>query len=190
MVENILFAGGVALLLLALAGFVLILNERRVERERLSTAHKQTLNLPVGELVYENSDGQGELITSDSYPLTGKPAYVMQLDDGRLVPVEVKQIACNTMTAPPHDALLIAADCLILEDYDAKIPPTHGILRYPDREFTVEYTPALRRKVLKRLDEMALCSAQYPPALQKQKVGKCRTCTFQPICPVGQKVNR
>lgn len=186
MIENILFTGGIGLLLLALAGFVLLLNEQRVQRERARNEHHQALNLPDGELVYENNSGQGELISSDVYPITGKPTYVMQLADGRLVPIEVKQTPCKTMAPPSHDTLQVAADCLILEDYDATLPPTHGILRYPDREFIVDYTAALRKKVIKRLEEMTLCSEQYPPALQKQKATKCRTCLFQPICPVGQ----
>jgi CRISPR-associated exonuclease Cas4 len=190
MIEEVLFAGSAGMFILALAGFVLLFNEYRAQHERLQHEREQALNLPVGELVYENHDGQGESITSDHFPLIGKPTYVIQLTDGRLVPVEVKPTPCETMTPIPHHALQIAAYCLILEDYDAAQPPTHGILRYTDREFTVDYTPALRKKVIKRLGEMTICSAQYPPALQKQKATKCRACIFQPICPVGQGVKK
>jgi CRISPR-associated exonuclease Cas4 len=74
---------------------------------------------------------------------------------------------------------------LILEDY-SEAPPTHGILRYADRDFTIEYTATLRKKVIRLLSEMESCNEQQRPQLARQKVTKCRACTFQPICPVGQ----
>jgi CRISPR-associated exonuclease Cas4 len=184
-IENLLFAAGIGLLLLALACFVLLFNEQRFQEKRLFEEHQRALNLPEGELVYENSDQLGEALTSDEHTLIGKPTYVIKLADNRLMPIEVKTIAQNTMKPAPHHALQMAAYCLILEDYSEQ-PPTHGLLRYVDREFTVDYTPALRKKVIRVLDEMNLCTATMPPALQKQKVTKCRACIFQPTCPVGQ----
>jgi CRISPR-associated exonuclease Cas4 len=184
-IENFLFACGAGFLLLALACFVLLFNEHRSQERRLVEEHKRALNLPAGDLVYENSDQLGEALTSDEYPLIGKPTYVVNLPDQRLVPIEVKPIAQNAMKPEPHHSLQIAAHCIILEDYSEQ-PPTHGILRYTDREFTIDYTPALRKKVIRVLKEMNLCTEAMPPSLQKQKVSKCRACIFQPTCPVGQ----
>ncbi|GCF11705.1 CRISPR-associated protein Cas4 [Dictyobacter arantiisoli] len=181
---TLLFASGVGLLLFSLACFLLLFNERRVQRERLIEAHHQALGLPPGELVYENTDSLGEALTSDIYPLLARPAYVVKLQNNLLFPVDIKPIAQNTMTPEPHHVLQVATYCLILEEY-AEEPPTHGLLRYTDRDFTIEYTPALRRKIIRLLKEMDLCSAEMPPALQKQKASKCRACIYQPICPVG-----
>jgi CRISPR-associated exonuclease Cas4 len=74
---------------------------------------------------------------------------------------------------------------LILEDY-SEVPPTHGILRYANRDFTIDYTPTLRKKVLRLISEMGGYDEQRRPQLARQKVTKCKACTFQPICPVGQ----
>ena len=186
MFNNVLLALGLGLLLAALALVILLLNERRVRRSKLIAERQRELGLPEGELVYEDADGQGEPLSSNSYPLVGKPDYVVKLADGRPVPIELK-LNVHDVTAPHSNHMIqLAAYCLILEDYFVQAP-THGILRYADREFTVEYTPALKKKVIRLLTEMELCNEQQPPPLAKQRVAKCRVCTFQAICPVGRK---
>jgi CRISPR-associated exonuclease Cas4 len=176
---------GLGLLFIALALVLLLLNERRYQRRRLMTERQRTLGLPEGELVYEDADGQGETLSSSAYPLIGKPDYVVKLPDGRPVPVELKLNVHNATVPYSNHMVQVGAYCLILEDYFEQ-PPTHGILRYADCEFTVEYTPALRKKVIKLLTEMERCSEQQPPPLAKQRAAKCRACTFQPICSVGR----
>src|SRR5579884_3249044 len=145
MIGSILIPTGLALLIFALAIIILLRNERLFQRSMLMAEWYGALGLPAGELVYEDADGQGVLLFSDQYPLAGKPDYVVKLDDQRLVPVELKLSTHNATTPYSNHVLQLAAYCLILEDY-AERPPTHGILRYADREFTIDYTPTLRRK--------------------------------------------
>jgi CRISPR-associated exonuclease Cas4 len=183
--HTIVLTLGLVLLILAVALGVLLWNERRFQRNRLLLERQRALGLPEGELVYEDADGQGEPLSSSAYPLVGKPDYVVQLPDGRPVPVELKLSVQNASAPYSNHQVQVAAYCLILEDYFEQAP-THGILRYADREFTIEYTPALRRKVIRLLGQMALCSAQEPPPLARQRVAKCRACAFQPICAVGR----
>lgn len=185
MQSDMLLPIGLIFLLIAVALGILWLNERRYQRRRLLTERRRALGLPDGTLVYEDADGEGEPLSSSAYPLTGKPDYVVQLSDGRPVPIELKPGVHNATAPYSNHAVQIGAYCLILEDYFEQ-PPTHGILRYADCEFTIEYTPALRKKVIKLLTEMERCSEQQPPPLTRQKVAKCRACTFQPICPVGR----
>lgn len=183
--HSILLTIGLICLLLAATLGILLWNERRFQHSRLQEERQHILGLPVGELVYEDADGQGEPLSSSEFPLVGKPDYIVQLRDGRPVPIELK-LNVHDATAPYNNhQVQVAAYCLILEDYFEQAP-THGILRYADREFTVEYTPAMRRKVIRLLGQMALCSSQEPPPLARQRVAKCRVCTFQPICPVGR----
>jgi CRISPR-associated exonuclease Cas4 len=183
--HTILLTVGLVFLLLAGALGVLLLNERRGQRERLLSERKRALGLPEGDFVYEDADGQGEALSSSEYPLVGKPDYIVQLADGRPVPVELKLNVQNATAPYNNHQIQVAAYCLILEDYFTQ-PPTHGLLRYADREFTVEYTPAMRRKVIRLLGQMALCSEQEPPPLARQRVAKCRVCVFQPVCSVGR----
>jgi CRISPR-associated exonuclease Cas4 len=164
---------------------ILLINERRLRRARLIEERHKALGLPPGELVYEDADGQGEPLTSNAYPLAGKPDYVVQTPDGRPVPIELKLNVKDVSAPYSNHVIQIAAYCLILEDYFEQAP-THGILRYADREFVVEYTPALRKKVIRLLNEMARYNEKQPPPLTKQRAGKCRVCTFQQICPIGR----
>ncbi len=182
---SILLPIGIGLLLLALALLILLINDRRYQRERLIAERHRALGLPAGELVYEDADGQGETLSSNSYPLVGKPDYVVKIPDGRPVPIELKLNVHDATVPYSNHMVQIAAYCLILEDYFEQ-PPTHGILRYADREFTIEYTPALRKKVIRLLSEMARYSEKQPPPLARQRVAKCRACAFQPTCPVGR----
>jgi CRISPR-associated exonuclease Cas4 len=182
---TILLPTGLVLLLLALAFLIMLLNERYSQRRRLREERHRILGLPLGELVYEDADGQGETLSSSAYPLIGKPDYVVQLPDGRPVPIELKLNVQNASQPFSNHEVQIAAYCLILEDYFEQAP-THGILRYADCEFTVDYTPALRKKVIHLLTEMERCTEQQPPPLARQRVAKCRACAFQAICSVGR----
>src|SRR5207253_5226764 len=184
MYSSILLPAGLGLLLVALGLGILRLNERRYRRERLLAERHRTLGLPEGELVYEDADGEGEPLSSSAYPLVGKPDYIVQLPDGRPVPIELKLSVQNVTEPYPNHVVQVGAYCLILVDYFEQ-PPTHGILRYADCEFTVEYTPALRKKVIRLLAEMERYTEKQPPALARQRATKCRACVFQPICPVG-----
>lgn len=164
----------------------LLWNERRVQWERLHYERQQALNLPEGKLVYEDVDGEGEWLSSSAYPLIGKPDYVVLLPDGRPVPIALT-LHHNDVAAPlPHHQVQVAAYCLILEEYFPQTLPTHGLLRYAEREFTIPYTSALRKKVLRHLTYMGQCSTQESPALAHQRITKCRACVFQSICPVGR----
>lgn len=182
--SSILLTPGLIFVLFPLAFLLILLNERYRQRRRLITEHRRTLGLPEGELVYEDVDGQGEILSSNIYPLVGKPHYIIRLADGRLVPVAVKTNVSETAPQPQHE-LQLAAYCLILEDY-AELPPTYGILRYAESEFTIDYTIPLKKKVVRLLDEMERCTEQQPPPLKNQKAAKCRACMFQAICPVGR----
>src|SRR5947209_8495911 len=185
MLSGLLLPIGLGLLFIALALVLLLLNERRQQRRRLIEERQRALGLPEGELVYEDADGQGETLSSSTYPLIGKPDYVVKLPDGRPVPVELKLNVQNATVPYSNHTIQVGAYCLILEDYFEQ-PPTHGILRYADCEFTVEYTPALRKKVIRLLAEMERYTEKQPPALARQRATKCRACVFQPICPVGR----
>ncbi len=183
---SVILPVGLCLFVLALALLILLLNDRRYQRRRLIEERHRALGLPAGELVYEDADGQGEPLTSNHYPLVGKPDYVVQLPDGRPVPIELKLNVQDATIPYSNHEVQIAAYCLILEEYFPETLPTHGILRYADCEFTVDYTPALKRKVLRHLEQMAKCTVQQPPPLAHQRVAKCRACAFQPVCAVGR----
>nr|BBH89181.1 CRISPR-associated protein Cas4 [Thermosporothrix sp. COM3] len=182
---SLLIAFGLVLLITSVALLLLVRNERQHQQQRRETAYYQALRLPEGTLVYKDADGQGTTLSSSAYPLIGKPDYVIQQRDGRLVPLELKLSTKGATQPYSNHVIQVAAYCLILEDY-ADEAPTHGILRYADRDFTVEYTPALRKKVLRQLRAMSTCDEKEQPVLKTQNARKCQACPFRAICPIGQ----
>lgn len=178
-----------AVVLVALA--VLLFNEYRAWRRRPATTpeeKKAAQGLPKGEIVYADADGSGEPLLATSHPLSGKPDYVILSPDGVPIPVELK-LDTQSQEAQPHHIMQLATYFVILEDLYEK-PPTHGLLRYANKDITIPYTDALKRKLLRRLGELERADEQHPPALTYQVVSKCRACPFQPICPIGQLQER
>src|SRR5947199_2963262 len=111
--SSILLPIGLTLLLVAFALGILLLNERRYQRQRLIAERHRALGLPEGELVYEDADGQGETLSSSEYPLIGKPDYVVQLADGRPVPIELKLNVQNATMPYSNHTVQVGAYCLI-----------------------------------------------------------------------------
>ena len=173
-----------AVVLLAL--LVLLFNEFRVWRRRIRPERQEkpvTQKLPEGKIVYQDADGTGEPLLATSHPLSGKPDYVILAPDGAPIPVELK-LSMESAEPLRHHVMQLAAYFVILEDLYEQ-PPAYGVLRYANKDFTIQYTEALKRKVLRRLAEMERCDEQHPPMLTHQSASKCHACPFQPICPIG-----
>ncbi len=183
-------SAGITLICLAavavVALLVLLLNEYRARRRAPRSAQKAErpgLRLPAGKIVYQDADGSGEPLLATSYPLSGKPDYVILSPEGVPIPVELK-LTTDAEEPQRNHVMQLAVYLVILEDlYDQ--PPTYGVLRYAHRDFTIPYTDSLKRKVARRLLEMEHCDDQHPPVLARQLPSKCRVCPFQPICPIG-----
>jgi CRISPR-associated exonuclease Cas4 len=175
-----------AVVLLALV--VLLFNEfrgRRRQPRSVGQPRQAAPGLPEGKIVYQDADGTGEPLLAVSHPLSGKPDYVIVSPEGVPVPVELK-LTIESDQPKGHHVIQLAAYFVILEDlYDH--PPTYGVLRYANQDFTIQYTEALKRKALRLLAEMERCDEHHPPTLTNQLPSKCQVCPFEPICPIGQR---
>jgi len=182
-------AGVTLICLAAVVGaalLVLLFNEYRARRRSPRPAKKGRTphpRLPEGRIVYQDADGTGAPLVATSYPLSGKPDYVILSPDGAPIPVELK-LSVESEEAQRHHVLQLAAYFVILEDLYEQ-PPVYGVLRYANKDFAIQYTDALKRKVIRRLAEMERCDEQHPPLLTQQLPSKCHACPFQPICPIG-----
>lgn len=139
------FSLGVGLLLLALA-LGLWLWSRNLEEEA---------GLPDGQVIYTDAGtwfGNSEALVAQNLRLVGKPDYLVEEDDGMIVPVELKSSAAPT---DPHEGhiLQLAAYCLLVEE-NYGIRPTYGIIQYKDRAFAVDYTDDLEEDLLDLLADM------------------------------------
>ena len=148
---------------------------------RQATRARQAAGLPAGRLVYADTGdwrSPSEPFFSKRYGLTGKPDYIVDTRAG-IIPIEVKSRTAPSQPFPSH-VLQLAAYCLLLEDTEGHAPP-HGLIKYADAVFAVNYTPALRRELLALLDGMR-SSHRGEAQRSHNQPQRCAGCGYRPMC--------
>jgi CRISPR-associated exonuclease Cas4 len=146
---------------------------------------RQSAGLPAGRIVYADTGDWRPLekpLFSAEYGLTGKPDYLVQTRSG-LIPVEVKSGTAPPRPYPSH-VLQLAAYCLLVEATAGQSPP-HGLIKYADTTFEIEYTPALRAELLALLEAMRLYRASQAPGgvpRSHDEPQRCAGCGYRPVC--------
>ncbi len=160
-------------LALALAGLWLFWRAR---------LQRQQAGLPPGRLVYVDTGAWNRCdrsLFSNEHRLAGRPDYLVVSREG-VVPVEVKS---GPAPAAPYAAhvLQLAAYCLLVEGQEGS-RPTHGILKYDDRAFEIEYTPELRERLLATLEAMRADLQAGDVDRSHREAGRCRGCGQRTAC--------
>ena len=150
----------------------------------LVRAHSRRVQtgLPGGRVVYSDTGMWRRCeapLFSSRYRLTGRPDYLVQ-ERGRIIPVEVKP---QRAIARPYlsDILQLGAYCLLVEETQGRTPP-YGILKYRDRTFAIDFTPALRQAVLDTL--MAIRSDLQADDVHRshEEPARCAGCGVRAYC--------
>jgi CRISPR-associated exonuclease Cas4 len=165
------------LLLIALIlgglGFWLMIRARAARRES---------GLPVGRVTYADTGAWERCerpLFSWQYRLTGRPDYLVRSRQG-VIPVEVKSGPAPQQPYPAH-ILQLAAYCLLVEEQESRAP-RHGILKYQDRTFEIQYTPALRSHLLTTLDAMRADLHAREVMRSHEEPQRCRGCGYREKC--------
>jgi CRISPR-associated exonuclease Cas4 len=120
---------------------------------RARSAYQET-GLPEGRISYVDTGAWNRCersLFSNQYQLTGKPDYLVRNRAG-VIPVEVKSGTAPQQPYLSH-VLQLAAYCLLVEEQEGQAVP-YGIIKYADKAFEVDYTPALRARVVDTLAAM------------------------------------
>jgi CRISPR-associated exonuclease Cas4 len=112
--------------------------------------------------------------------LTGKPDYLVATAAGPL-PVEVKSRRAGPAPYDGH-RLQVAAYCRLVEVTTGQ-RPAYGILRYADRTFAIDYTPALEAELRQALADLRACDRQKEVARSHDQPARCAHCGYRAICP-------
>lgn len=139
--------------------------------------------LPAGNVIYQDmgsGDVEPETIFSPNLGLAGRPDYLLQDDDGSVVPVEVKS---GDAPLEPYDGhvLQLAAYCLLVEEAYG-IRPSYGILQYRDGAFTVDFTYELEADLLELLEVMREDALAREVDRDHQDLARCANCGFLSYC--------
>ncbi len=96
-----------------------------------------------GKLIYQDSTQiPGSILESSLLPLIGKPDYLIKKKKS-IIPIEIKTGKTPLTPYKNHVMQLIAYCHLVEENYGMR--PTYGILKYPQKEFAIDYTSELEQ---------------------------------------------
>lgn len=144
--------------------------------------HEQT-GLPEGEVIYTDASTwfqNADSLVVRSLKLVGKPDYLIQEDNGAIVPVEIKS---GNAPAEPHEGhvLQLAAYCvLVMENYQVR--PQYGIIQYKDTAFAVDFTPDLEEDLYDLLAEMRETMFVEEADRDHNDWQRCRRCGLRSAC--------
>ena len=147
-----------------------------------SGAARREAGLPAGRVTYVDTgawDRCERPLFSARHRLTGRPDYLVQGREG-VIPVEVKSGATPHQPYLGH-VLQLAAYCLLIEDQDGR-PPPYGILKYNNRAFEIDYTPALRSRLLETLDALRQDLGQAEVDRSHDELPRCASCGYRERC--------
>jgi CRISPR-associated exonuclease Cas4 len=158
---------------LAVLGLVLLWLARRGRAQS---------GLPEGRVVYVDTGGwrrPGEALFSRRLLLTGRPDYLV--DSGQaVVPVEVKSCRAPMQPYGSH-VLQLAAYCLMVEERYGRRPP-HGIIKYSDQSFQVEFDSRLEEALLRTMQRMRADLVGGHARRRHHDPRRCAACGFRAAC--------
>lgn len=148
----------------------------------LSSQQRKEAGLPGGRVIYTDTRAWGQVdkpLYDANLGLTGKPDYLVE-QNGQLIPVEVKS---TRAPEAPYDSHIfqVAAYCLLVEKTMGRRPP-YGIIHYRDRDFAIDYTPALENTLRELLEEIRRDETRVDVARSHNSPARCAKCGFKQIC--------
>jgi CRISPR-associated exonuclease Cas4 len=140
---------------------------------------REQADLPEGKIIYSDlrfSD-KAKLLVSQKYGLAGKPDVLVK-EEEQIIPVEQKSGKTPKRPYPGH-VLQVAAYCLLIQE-NYKVRPTHGLIKYPEQTFRVNFTPELEQNLLDTLNAMHTCTKA--PTRSHQMRARCQHCGQREVC--------
>ncbi len=148
----------------------------------VANRRRAAAGLPAGSVVYTDTrpGSQVEKPLFDPVSgLVGRPDYLVE-QEGVLIPVEVKS---SYAPGQPYDSHIyqLAAYCLLVHKVYGKRPP-HGLLRYRNRTFAIDFTAELEARLLDRLAEIRLQEKAGAANRSHESPARCAACGFRHMC--------
>ncbi len=164
----------IALFLLVVVGLALLAISWRI---------RQQSGLPKGEVFYEDASGQAQVpLYSKRLIMAGKPDYLLNDQNGNLIPVEVKS-GYAPRTGQPHEshAIQLAAYFFLIEDVLQR-PVPYGLIRYRNRTFQIANTGELRERLMDVVAQIRTLLARGTPHRNHDQALRCSRCSMAHAC--------
>lgn len=151
---------------------------------RRANTLRQESGLPAGRLIYSDTASDwlpnNTPFYSATHHLTGKPDYLVQTPSGAIIPVEIKSSSAPSVPYLGH-LLQLAAYCLLVEETTGQRPP-HGLLKYADALYEVDFSWELREELLATLAAMRAAHLAETVARSHEQPARCHACGFYERC--------
>ena len=122
-----------------------------------------------------------KLFVSERHGLSGRPDFVLLVENEH-IPVELKTGRVPRGPLFSH-IMQVATYCILMED-EFGDPPSHGLIRYGQVEYEVDYEEGLKDLVLSKAVEMRqFMKSGGGVHRNHNKAGKCRHCSRRAVCP-------
>ncbi len=152
----------------------------------LARRKTEAIGLPGGRIVYADTN-RFEKVENPLYDaqrrLTGKPHYIVRQKDV-YIPVEVKSSQVSDAPYDTHVYQLMAYCVLVERAYGVR--PPYGLLHYPRRTFSIEYTPEMENNVLDLLEEIRTATKKTELLRSHNSAPRCARCGYRGMC--NQKI--
>jgi CRISPR-associated exonuclease Cas4 len=160
----------IPLLLIAAAIVRLVLIRRR----------REALQIPSGEPIYLDTEEQpGTTLFSHRLRLKGRPDFLFQRGD-MIIPVEAKTGSTPRQPHLSHVMQLIAYCVLVEENYGQR--PLYGVIRYPQEQFEIAFTPEREAELVAILREMWQKKREREVHRNHTSAQRCAACGFRREC--------
>lgn len=148
----------------------------------ISGQTRKSAGLPGGQVIYEDTSSWEEVekpLYDPVTQLTGRPDYLVR--QGKIViPVEVKS---GHTPESPYDSHIfqLAAYCLLVERIFGE-RPTHGIIHYDRRTFSIEYTDEMEEALIDLLTDIRQDDRRKNVHRSHDEAPRCRGCGYYYTC--------
>jgi CRISPR-associated exonuclease Cas4 len=137
--------------------------------------------LPSGKVIYIDTEilGRQEQTLFDPHSgLSGRPDYILR-EEGQYIPVEIKSRTAPLAPFPSH-LVQLAAYCYLVQSIYGKRPP-HGVIKYRNRSFAVDYDQKMEDLLLDTLETIRACDDGLP-SRSHSNPARCRSCGYRDLC--------
>jgi CRISPR-associated exonuclease Cas4 len=119
------------------------------------------------------------VLRSARHGIAGKPDYLVE-EHGRIVPVELKP-SRESNSPWLRDVVQLAAYCLLLEEVEPRFAG-YGYLRYANRTFRIDFTPRVRRELLRTIADMRADLVATDVSPNHHDPRRCARCMLVRVC--------
>lgn len=154
----------------------------------LASSERRKAGIPSGKVIYIDASQMGKVekpLYDPGLRLAGKPDYLVK-QGKKVIPVEVKS---RRSPPTPYDSHIfqLGAYCLLVE-HEYGYRPSHGILHYSNKSFSIEFTREFEQTLKSTIHEIQTSESKIPLDRSHQDARRCQNCGYRTSCDQALRI--